>query len=317
MVTASIAQDFQPTGTVLHDDRLASNIKSCSNFQEDSSHMTGNVKVHHGVPAESLTRLKPQKLGRHYHKIPMYIRELSSKHPRVISDYFLRNYRINLELNKVAVHEQRDEPAECIYRSPLGKVGFSIDRPLLTEALECYYGGTSLPSHDSPPISTSEQRMRSRLGIDIAQIFARSILAGATFGELTPYENAYVETVWEYVAEFQYVSHITATQSSIFIYLDTQLVDELTSRLANPSTTQLSGNPIDQIKHLPVHLDCVIASMQMPLSQVLNLRLGDILMVRLLERCDVQINQQKLFRGAVFEEDGSLFLTSLESVKNS
>lgn len=277
--------------------------------------MTGNAKVHHGVPAESLTRLKPQKLGRHYHKIPMYIRELSSKHPRVISDYFLRNYRINLELNKVMVHEQRSEAAECIYRSALGKVGFSIDRALLTEALECYYGGTSLPSHDTPPISTSEQRMRSRLGIDIAQIFARSILAGATFGDLKPYENAYVETLWEYIAEFQYTSHITGVSSSIFIYLDTHLVDELTSRLTHPSTSQLIGNPVEQIKHLPVQLDCVIASMQMPLSQVLDLRLGDILMVRLLERCDVQINQQKLFRGAILEDDGSLLLTSLESVK--
>tara|TARA_R110000868_G_scaffold410008_3_gene696857 strand:- start:6883 stop:7722 length:840 start_codon:yes stop_codon:yes gene_type:complete len=277
--------------------------------------MTGNAKVHHGVPAESLTRLKPQKLGRHYHKIPMYIRELSSKHPRVISDYFLRNYRINLELNKVMVHEQRSEAAECIYRSALGKVGFSIDRALLTEALECYYGGTSLPSHDTPPISTSEQRMRSRLGIDIAQIFARSILAGATFGDLKPYENAYVETLWEYIAEFQYTSHITGVSSSIFIYLDTHLVDELTSRLTHPSTSQLIGNPVEQIKHLPVQLDCVIASLQMPLSQVLDLRLGDILMVRLLERCDVQINQQKLFRGAILEDDGSLLLTSLESVK--
>lgn len=279
--------------------------------------MTGNAKVHHGVPAESLTRLKPQKLGRHYHKIPAYIRELSSKHPRVISDYFLRNYRINLELNKVDVHEQRSDAAECIYRSPLGKVGFSIDRALLTEALECYYGGTSLPSHETPPISTSEQRMRSRLGIDIAQIFARSILAGATFGELKPYENAYAETRWEYIAEFQYTSHITGLRSSIFIYLDTQLVDELTSRLTHPTASQFIGNPVEQIKHLPVQLDCVIASLHMPLSQVLDLRLGDILMMRLLERCDVQINQQKLFRGAIFEDDGSLLLTSLESVKTS
>ncbi|SEM63348.1 flagellar motor switch protein FliM [Pseudomonas sp. ok272] len=277
--------------------------------------MTGNAKVHHGVPAESLTRLKPQKLGRHYHKIPTYIRELSNKHPRVISDYFLRNYRINLELNKAVVHESRSEAAECIYRSPLGKVGFSIERALLTEALECYYGGTSLPSHETPPISTSEQRMRSRLGIDIAQIFARSILAGSTFGELKPYENAYVETHWEYIAEFQYTSHITGVSSSIFIYLDTQLVDELTSRLTHPSTSQFNGNPVEQIKHLPVQLDCVIASLHMPLSQVLDLRLGDILMMRLLERCDVQINQQKLFRGAIFEDNGSLLLTSLESVK--
>ena len=93
------------------------------------------------------------------------------------------------------------------------------------------------------------------------------------------------------------------------------MIDELTSRLASPTPSSLSGDPVNQIKHLPVRLDCVIASLQMPLSQVLGLRLGDILMLRLLERCEVQINQQKLFRGAIFEDDGSLFLTSLESVK--
>ena len=78
--------------------------------------MTRIKKVLHGVPADSLTRLKPQKLGRHYHKIPHYIRELSSKYPRIISDYFLRNYRINLELLRVDVHEHVNKDAECLYR---------------------------------------------------------------------------------------------------------------------------------------------------------------------------------------------------------
>ena len=277
--------------------------------------MSGIKKVHHGVPADSLTRLKPQKLGRHYHKIPSYIRELSNKYPRIISDYFLRNYRINLELLKVEVHEQVEQDAECVYRSIYGKVGFSIDRSLLTEALECYYGGTCLPNHEATPISSSEQRMRTRLGIDISQLFARSILAGNTFGKLEPHDNTYDEAVWEYVAQFHFTSHITGSQASIFIYLDTLLVDELTARLTAPATPSPAGNSLNQIRELPVRLDCVVANLQMPLAQVLALRPGDILSMRLLERCEVQINQQKLFRGVIFEEDGSLFLTSLESVK--
>ena len=279
--------------------------------------MTGNAKVQHDVPLESLTRLKPQKLGRHYHKIPQFIKELAAKHPRIVSDYFLGNYRINLEFHKAEVHEEREQEAECIYHSAFGRVGFAIDRSLLTEVLECYYGGSSLPGQSEPPISVSEQRMRTRLGRDIVQLFARSILGGATFGELTSYENAYDETQWEYVAEFQYTSHITGKQSSIFIYLDTHLVDELTSRMAKPVANQAVGNPIEQIKHLPVRLNCVVAALQMPLSEVLDLRLEDIVMVRLQERCDVMINQQKLFRGAIFEDGGSLFLTSLDSVKTS
>lgn len=279
--------------------------------------MTVNAKVLHKVTADQFPRLKPHKLGRHYHKIPQFIHEISNKHPRVISDYFLRNYRINLELKRVLVHEQRETDPECIYRSALGRVGFAIDRSLLTEVLECYYGGTTLPKQSETPVSTSEQRMRSRLGIDVAQIFARALLAGETFGDLQPWDNAYEECQWEYIAEFHYHSHITNKESSIFIYLDAQLVDELTNRITNPPPVATGVNPIDQIVHLPVKLDCVIASLQMPLSQVLALQVGDTLLMRMRERCDVEINQEKLFRGALFEDDGALFLTSLESLKTS
>ena len=278
--------------------------------------MSGNSKVHHGVPAQSLTVLKPQKLGRHHHKIPQFIKETTNKNPRLMGDYFLRNYRISLELSKVEVQEAEKQGPDCIYRSPMGKVGFAIDRALLTEALECYYGGTIVPNQDTPPLSTSEQRMRNRLGLDLSYIFARSLLSGGTFGELERYENDYEETTWEYVAEFEYISHLTHSRSSIFIYLDAELVDELTMRLAGAPPERLSGNPLDHIQHLPVRLDCVVASVQMPLSQVLALQLNDILMVRPLDRYEVRINQQKLFRGTVFEEDGALFLTSLESVKS-
>jgi flagellar motor switch protein FliM len=279
--------------------------------------MTVNAKVLHKVTADQFPRLKPHKLGRHYHKIPQFIYEISNKYPRVISDYFLRNYRINLELRRVLVHEHRADDPECIYRSGLGKVGFAIDRSLLTEVLECYYGGTTLPKQSETPVTTSEQRMRSRLGIDVAQIFARSLLGGETFGDLQPWENAYEECQWEYIAEFQYHSHITNKESSIFIYLDAELVDELTNRITNPVPGPSGLSPVNQIVHLPVKLNCVIAALQMPLSQVLALQVGDIVMMRMRERCDVEINQEKLFRGTLFEDDGALFLTSLESVKTS
>ncbi|WXL25741.1 FliM/FliN family flagellar motor switch protein [Ectopseudomonas mendocina] len=277
--------------------------------------MTGIKKVHHGVPAESLTRLKPQKLGRHYHKIPQYIRELSGKYPRIISDYFLRNFRVNLELLKVDIHEQRVDEAECVYRSPLGKVGFSIERSLLTEALECYYGGICLPGTEAPPVSTSEQRLRSRLGVDICQLFARSVLSGNTFGKLETHDNAYDQAQWEYIAEYQFSSHQSGGKASIFVYLDSHLVDELTSRLSPTVPTPQSSSSLNPVRDLPVRLDCVLANLQMPLSQVLSLRPGDILPIRMLERCEVHINQQKLFRGNILEDDGSLLLTSLESVK--
>lgn len=277
--------------------------------------MLGHSKIHHDVQPDQLLRLKPHKLGRHYHRIPNYIRETSSKYPRLISDYFLRNYRINLELQGVDVLEHFKCPAECSYRFSQGKVGFAIERSLLTEALECYYGGTSLPGGEMPPESSSEQRMRERLGGDVVQLLLRALFAGEDVGKLTHHDSTYDEVQWEYQAEFRYLSHITGTQASLFLYLDAQLVDELTRR-HSPPPARLNGNPAQHIQQLPVHLNCVLARLRMPLLQVLNLQQGDVLPIRLAERCDIEINQQKLFRGTVFEEDGALFLTSLESVQS-
>lgn len=275
--------------------------------------MTGHSKVQHAVPVEQLTRLKPSKLGRHYHRVPQYIREVFAKHPRVISDYFLRNYRINLELLRVVVHEQREEDPGCIYQGSSGKLGFSIERSLLTEALECYYGGSARPGLSAPPISSSEQRLSTRLGVDISQIFLRAVLANDDSDELLPHDNDYEEVCWEYVVELQFTSHTSAQPASLFIYMDHQLVDELTSRLSGPVTPSSLGNPARQLQQLPVRLSCVLTNQQLPLAKVLELKVGDILPTRLLERCEVRVNQQKLFRGSLFEEDGCLYLTSLES----
>ncbi|WP_447744372.1 FliM/FliN family flagellar motor switch protein [Pseudomonas nicosulfuronedens] len=277
--------------------------------------MTGKSKVHHGVPADSLIRLKPQKLGRHYHKIPQYIKEISGKYPRIISDYFLRHYRINLELADLTIHEELPRELECLFDSPLGKFGFAMDRALLTEVIECYYGGTVVASRDTPPISSSEQRMLERLGLDVVDLFGRALLMGESVGRLQQIDPTYEEVQWEYVAEFSYVSHLTGERSSLYLYLDNPLADELTRRLAGPPPPRQTGNPLEHIKHLPLRLDCVVAAARLPLSQVLGLEPGDVLTIRPLERVEVRVNQQKLFRGAIFEDDGTLFLSSLESVK--
>ncbi|MCY1306582.1 hypothetical protein D9M70_564480 [compost metagenome] len=140
-------------------------------------------------------------------------------------------------------------------------------------------------------------------------------MTGTGFGELERFDNAYEETLWEYVAELRYTSHLTGSESSLYIYLDAELTDQLTGLIKGPPPPRMAGDPLDNIKHLPVRLDCVLAQARMPLAQVLGLQLGDILSLRLKERVDVRVNQQPLFRGAIFEDDGTLFLTSIESVK--
>lgn len=278
--------------------------------------MIGHKKILHRVPAEQLTFLKPQKLGRHYHKVPAYIKELTGKYPKVVSDYVLTHYRINIDLCTVRVDEHFSAVPECRYRSAIGKIGFSIERPLLTELLESYYGGTTLPSQDAPPVSTSEDRMRERLGIDIAKICARILLGGVPLEHIDASVSAYEEVHWGYRVEFVFRSQASGYESSICLYLDGAVVDELTRRLTDAHPATAAEPTVQRIHELPVQLDCVLASAQMPLASVLALQLEDILVMRLLDRCEVHIRQQKLFHGAISESDGSLFLTSLDSVKS-
>ena len=278
--------------------------------------MIGHKKILHRVPAEQFTRLKPQKLGRHYHKVPAYIKELAGKYPKVISDYVLTHYRINIERCAVRIDEHFTDSPQCRYRSAIGRIGFSIDRPLLTELLESYYGGATLPCQDTPPVSTSEERMRERLGIDIAKICARIMLGGVPLQHIDASVSAYEEIHWSYRVEFAYRSHVSGSVSSIWLYLDGAVVDELTRKLTDALPATAAELTVQRIHDLPVQLDCILASAQMPLASVLDLRLDDILLMRLLDRCEVHIKQQKLFHGAIAESDGSLFLTSLDSVKS-
>lgn len=279
--------------------------------------MIGISKVQHDVPPDSLTRLKPHKLGRHYHKVPEYIVEVANKYPRLISDHFLRHFRTHLEQKSVTVNETVVDQPDCVFRSSLGRVGVSIVRPLLSDVLECYYGGVGVPGNDASPISTSEQRIRERLGRDIAGIFGRALLRGTDLESLEPYDNAYDLPEWDYQVSFVFENHVSASSPSICLYLDHQIADLLISKMAAPGTPPQASDPMENIKRLPVRMDCIIASLEMSLAEVLALQPDDIVMVRMPERCEVHIAQQKLFRGAIFENDGALCLTSLESVKPS
>mgnify|MGYP001350158475 CR=1 FL=1 len=276
--------------------------------------MTGKTRVFHNVPADRVLKIEPRKLGRHYYKIPQKINEVAESHPRFISDYFLSHYRTGIEFKKTLIRETEAGTPDCFFLSSFGRVGFAIDRKLLNEALEGYYGGTNPTGTTLAPTTSSEQRLRARLAQDVIDLFARALLSGESFGPLRAAENAYEDPAWEYVVEFQHQNKTTDEAVSVFIYLDAELADELVRRLTDGAPSHAGGDPSENIKQLPVQLDCVLAELHMPLFEVLSLQTGDVVALRAFDSCAVQISQQTYFRGAVYEADGALCVTSLEPV---
>lgn len=278
--------------------------------------MTANPKVYHGVPAESLIRLKTEKLGRHHHKIPQQIQESARKYPHLFPDYFRRGYRVNFELKHVEIDADGTQPAEVVFECPLGRAGFAIDRSLLAEVVEFHYGGKGQPGVESTT-TLSERRLCKRLGRDVIDIFAQALLGGESFGTLTELDNDFQDPIWEYVARFDFLSHTTGHTGSVHIHLDTDLVDELIRRLTKQASSRQWGDIQECVKQLPVRLDCVIAAAQMPLAQVLSLAPGDVVTLRPFDRYEVRINQQECFKGTICEAEGALYITSLEVVKSA
>lgn len=278
--------------------------------------MMPHTKVHHAVPADSLTFLKPEKLGRHYHKVPAYIKGMTSKYARVIPDYFLSQYRINSDLQQVHIHEHFTREPDCRYHTEIGTLGFSLDRPLLAVLLESYYGGISHSHQNDSPISASETRLLARMGIDLCRLCARMLSGGTPLQHIDDAVSTYEEIHWAYCVEFVFGHLAAGAEASVYLFLDSHAVDELTRHLSEPAPPPSAQPDEQRISQLPVRLDCVLARLQMPLVSVLALSVDDIVMVRLLERCEVHIKQQKLFHATLAEDDGALYLTSLDSVKS-
>ncbi|WP_165673988.1 FliM/FliN family flagellar motor switch protein [Metapseudomonas otitidis] len=279
--------------------------------------MNTSPKIHNAVPAEQVTTLQPQKLGRHYHRIPGYVRDTAFRYPRLVSDYFLGHYRLSIELQDVQVDEAIENPPECIYQSPIGNLGFGIDRSLLGEVLESYYGGALPANQELPPESSSEARMRERLGDHVLSRLGQALLAGDVPGPLERQHDSYAEVHWEYAITLRYISHLSERTGDLRIYLDAAWTDELIRRVSAPAAPRQLGNPARAIQRLPVRLDCVLARARLSLADVLGLKVGDLLLIRMEERVEVCINRQKLFHGALFDDQGTLFLTFLESEKNA
>jgi flagellar motor switch protein FliM len=278
--------------------------------------MTGHAKVQHGVARDGLTLLRPSKLGRPYHSAAQRITDTLGKHPRWLGDYFLRHYRIALEGDGTTLHEQPPRPADYHYQSRLGRFGFSADRVLLAELLECYYGSARLGEPVAQLVSASEQRLHLRLGQDLVRLCGELLLGGY---ELSRLESASprADEPWEFVLELNLLSPVSGQRGAVLIYLDEALVDEIIHRLPGTEAGARGHSAPVAIGQLPVRLDCVLAHLRMPLSRALALKPDDILMLRLPDRCDVRINQLTLFTGAVAQQGGALVLNSLESVKKT
>ncbi|EIS35120.1 hypothetical protein YPPY54_0883, partial [Yersinia pestis PY-54] len=99
-----------------------------------------------------------------------------------ISLYFLKKYRINITLDDIKFQTNCSHKNAKMLTSQMGNIAFDIDRLLLLNILNDYYGlsqekyGLSQEKKTTTtgklsPLTKTEERLKNKLGLEITDLF--------------------------------------------------------------------------------------------------------------------------------------------------
>ncbi len=193
-----------------------------------------------------------------------------------------------------------DDSASFNHELSAGLATISAEQPLMNQVADAYYGGSpKFVEQISTIMNASEQRVQARLGATI-------------LSQLSSEWRSNNETV----AQSQSVLHVVyAIQiGELYGELSVQLDDTLMLALAMPATSQsldeksFSPRIQKQLQHTPVVLKATLCQHVMPLSQVLNLKAGDIVGADIQDTLRVYAGPMALFNARIAEKNSHLVL---------
>lgn len=297
------------------------------------THSTPSSTRAAAASARSLQVLDPRTLGRPVHRLDTFTCRLKADLDEVFILGLNRRYRAAFQLDEVRIErtpDARDEPAGLRWQSLVaeaGRIGFSIDRPLLMTVLNYRYG-----LHDSrqaeevqAPETATEARLTAMLALQWANTLALCIdtLQGSVDGqaaaahEFTPVAGALAQrdNTWTVTATVR--ETVLGVSGQVRFRLDEAWMARLLRQLT-PSREPRGAQSAQPATALPTRmtltLDARLLEQELPLGTLLDLRVGDVLPVRL-GLADVLVDQSRLFKAAVAEHKGKLCLTSFEDAE--
>lgn len=205
------------------------------------------------------------------------------------------------------------------YPSERGRIGFHADRSVLLALLACRYDHTPrgpFPTPDTVPETTTEERLCQSLGQAMVRTVLGRINAGlrdslallprsamATGQPAPPAVGAWLLKATVHTEDESLLGHV-------LFALDESCMDTLLNHLSPPRAASAKDLPsVDLPDALRLTLRARLVEQQLPLSQILDLKPGQVIPVRLAQ-ADVVVNHSVVFQAAVVEHQGKLCLTS-------
>ncbi|MGE5451505.1 MAG: FliM/FliN family flagellar motor switch protein [Acidobacteriota bacterium] len=283
------------------------------------------------------TVLDPRLLGRPVHMLQAFTSRLKADLSEVFIGSLNRRYRATFQIGDVSLspadqqgHTLDDDVRWLTLAAAVGRIGFQIDRPVLMTVLHYRYGLQDSRAADDTrgnhaPATATEERLATTLGLQLVNILALRIETPESGFEheispphdFTPVPLAVPQSgSWTLSVVVRELTH--EVEGVIRFRLDAAWMERLLRNLAphrdkggNPGAT---ANMAPLGAQLPLTIVARLLEMDMPLGNLMDLRVGDVIPVRL-GAADVLIDEARLFEATVAEHQGKLCLTSFEDLE--
>jgi len=286
------------------------------------------------APTSRPAALDPRCLGRPVHLLPRVTEGLRDALQRSLCQPWNRRYRTRYELRSVALQPLNqpgvDLPGRWLRtQGPLGPLACQIDRSLVLSLMARRLGlAGPQPAAEQDPSTATEERLQQALAL---QLCGQSVqlLAQAARGDgpgepvptpaLAPLQTGagiHLEAdgwimelrLWD--AEAQ-----PPAEMSMRLALDGGYVAPVLRHLAGPARTPRAAQQAQPLpRRLVLKLQARLLEQELPLGQVLDLRPGSLIPVRLAD-ATILVDGSPLMQAAVAEHQGKLCLTSFEDLE--
>lgn len=265
-------------------------------------------------PRASPQPLDPRTLGRPVHLLPRFAEQLGE----ALGELFLghnRRYRAQYEIGAISIKPMGPEAVAgrwMVGDAEHGRVACLAERALVLSLMAHRYGNASGNAGASePPAETAtEERMLSWLSQQALLCALRLIgepadtAAPALQPSLQPQLNAGAWFIQISVRELG-----QGLQSQLLLALDPLYIGKLLKRLGQALPQPPRVDTLQLAKQLKLKLEARLLEQTLPLGELLDLRPGDLIPVRL-KSTDVLVDGALLFTASVAEHQGKLCLTS-------
>lgn len=266
-----------------------------------------------------MVTLDVSKLGRPWHKLPKLMNDSFDILDARLSIYFLKKLRVNAALESMTFAIDQNYKNAQIFSTPYGNIAFVIDRILLLNILHDYYGLSKEKGHIAPdeslPVTKTEERLKSKLGQELTSL----VICKETFGEdiEIKVDHSTVISQWSWCITFTLEGY---SHGSFTILLDNYHVDQMLATLRAPDTGErvaekgvsLSPAQIERLfDSLPLKLNGRLASLNLTVAQLADIKPGDIIPIAVNEPLPVFIGKEQIFEAAIAEDRSKLFLCDI------